>query len=546
VSDDPNDRVEDAFGFTADPKAYFPRVALEAALADLVAALDQDPPCAALIGEPGLGKTLLLHVLEERLEGAFECVYMPYPRLNAIELWAWIAGAIGLEPSRDDRAAVLRRARRRHEADGTGFLLLVDDAAALLPEPRVELIHACRTPGFGLVMAFASDDREAIESLPEHVRRIDLGPPMTLAETRAYVRARLRRVDPEGALAKLLGAARISELHEASEGVPARLHALLDEWLRGSPAAATPAAAPPAPAPTPVATLPPREVREPREPEPVAEPPPPPAELPRSVVELRPPLVAEAPLERRQFFERRRSKAPLALALLVALVVAGLWITRGREPAELAPEAAPPPAVAPVDPPRAEAAPPAPPVVEEPAAPIAEPEEAAPPEPAPEAIAAAEPSEPEPPPAPAPTEEAAPPEVAVAPPAEAPAPEPSPAEPPPAVAEAAPPPAPEPEPTPPPRAAAPAPAPEPAPAPPPALAALDVPPLAPPPPGPRLSIQSTPSAQIELDGKAMGETPLGELRIAPGPHVVRARLPDGRVLQHRFEADEGDFYLVFP
>ena len=61
-------------------------------------------------------------------------------------------------------------------------------------------------------------------------------------------------------------------------------------------------------------------------------------------------------------------------------------------------------------------------------------------------------------------------------------------------------------------------------------------------------MSSEPWAEIELDGKAVGETPLGELPISPGPHVVRAKLADGRVLEHRFEAQRGawDFYLVFP
>ena len=226
--------ARDAFGLTADPAAYVPRLALESALTELVDAMSGTPACAALIGEPGLGKTLLLRVLAERLEGAFDCLYVPFPRLDPAEFWAWVATALGLGRRDGDRPAVLEYARQR-AADGHGLVLLVDDAGGLPLETRSALIDACRSPGFALVMTFTGNDRTRLVDLPAYVQRIELGPPMTLAETRAYVRSRLRRVDPQQVIAERLDAARMAELHEASAGVPARLHVLLDAWLRGRP-----------------------------------------------------------------------------------------------------------------------------------------------------------------------------------------------------------------------------------------------------------------------------------------------------------------------
>ncbi len=484
MSDDPNGpRMPDAFPLTADPATYFPRLALESALAELVESLAEAPACAALIGEPGLGKTLLLHVLEERLEGAYECVYLPYPRLDGPELWAWVASAMGLRRSEDDRAAVLRRARRYAE-DGKGLVLLVDDAGSLLPEPRIELIHACRSPGFSLVMAFTSEDHEQVATLPPHVRRIDLGPPMTLAETRAYVRARLRRVDPAGVIAARLGPARMAELHEASEGIPARLHALLDAWLRNTPVAQSEVGSP---APVQASAA---------EPRPSLAPVPMPAPPPTPVA-----------VEHRQFFARRkRARAPLALLALLLSFAAGFWlVTRWREPEATRPEPAP-----------AETAPAATVETTQEPIPAAAPEaaEVAPP---PEAPAEAAPAPtPEAAPEPAEASEVSPPAaepIAVEPPAPAPAPPARPA--PPAVAEQ-------------PRTA------------------LDTPALAPPPRGPRLSVNAQPWADIELDGKPVGQTPLGDVPISPGSHLVKAKLPDGRVLERRVDARAGDLYVVFP
>jgi hypothetical protein len=75
---------------------------------------------------------------------------------------------------------------------------------------------------------------------------------------------------------------------------------------------------------------------------------------------------------------------------------------------------------------------------------------------------------------------------------------------------------------------------------------LESAPLGPPPAGPRLSVNARPWAEIHLDGQPLGETPLGELPVAPGSHVVSATLPDGRVVERNVEAQGGDVYVVFP
>jgi hypothetical protein len=223
-------RLGEAFALAPDPAAYVPRLALESALAELTEGIGKTPSCAALTGEAGLGKTLLLQVLRERLEGSFECLYVPYARLDAAELWRWLAAALGLGRGDDDRGAVLGRARRL-AAEGMGLVLLADDAGGLAPGARAQVLAACNTPGLSLVMAFDPADAAQLASLPPQVRRVELGPPMTLPELRAYVHARLRRAGLEETLGPRLGPAAFTALHEASGGVPARLHALLGAWL---------------------------------------------------------------------------------------------------------------------------------------------------------------------------------------------------------------------------------------------------------------------------------------------------------------------------
>jgi hypothetical protein len=372
--------------------------------------------------------------------------------------------------------------------------------------------------------------------LPAPIYPIEVGPPMTLAETRTYVNARLRRADPSGVIAERLDAERMAELQRASGGVPARLHVLLDAWLRGAPAAE--ALKEHSPSPEPERAPAPAPLPEP-EPVPAVVAPPPTARRP-----VRP--AAPAPEHRAFFRGRRRRRSALPLALLVLLAIAGVW--RFGPPAEtwrqlagslqertLAPRSEFPPAAAQAPEPAPQLTEPAPlaaaPEPEAlPDAEIAPPEaipESPPEAPAPVDVAAAPPAEPMPP---EPAAQAVEPEPALPESAES-APEPPPA------AE----PSPEPGPNPPPEVAAAPPSPEPAPA----VAAL-VAPLAPPPGGPRLSVNAEPWAEIQLDGRPVGETPIGELPVTPGPHRLRATLPDGRVIERSIEARAGDLYVVFP
>jgi hypothetical protein len=561
----------DGFGLTADPSAYVPRLALETALTALQEAVARPPACAALVGEPGLGKTLLLRVLAERVEGAFESLYVPFPRLAPHELWAWLAAALGVAGSGDDRVAVLAHAQRSRD-DGMGLLLLIDDAGALPPETRRELLGTCRVPGLALVMAFSSDDGALLAELPDDVRRVEMGPPMTLPELRAYVRTRLRRVDPSGIISARLGTNRMAELHEASGGVPARVHVLLDAWLRGRraeslpPGLVRPAARPGAPAApaAPAASASPTA----RPLVPIAAAPLPPddhdedeaTETPGSSYRVergpRARTKRRDAEERQTFFRRSRRRGSVRIlpAVVLVLLLAGVWYATSQPGRALLSDAdervdaggVPPPDVAAAPPGEApEFEPAAPPEFQpepEPLAaepsPLPEAELAAPPEPEPPAAAAAE-LLPEPEiaaaPEPEPAVEAPPPPVPE--PQREPEPEPAPD------VAAAPPPAPvrEPElpaaPTPPPAAVEP----EPRSAPP--VLAL---PASPPRPGARLSVNAEPWAEIRLDGRSLGQTPLGEVPLAPGRHRVSATMPDGSVIERAVEARSGDVYLTFP
>jgi type II secretory pathway predicted ATPase ExeA len=488
--------------FGSEPNSYVPRLGLELALAELCELIGKTPACAALTGELGLGKTLLLRVLRERLSGAFECLYVSYESLAPDGLWSRVAVEIGLGSGDDDRGAVRGRARSL-AADGSGLVLLVDDAGAMSAETLAELVAACETPGLSLVLALGSEELVRLGELPPQLRRIDIGPPMTLAETRAYAQARLRRLDPGGGSNARLGARTVAELHQASGGVPLRLNALLDAWL---PVIEVEASAPPA-QPTAVERTLPR-------PAPAA---PDRASAPLSAE--RAPALELPPALRGLLAQLERPRVRLGMAALFVLLIGGSWyfaMQRGGGTASVGVPVerfeAPSPEPAPQLAPAMEGTPPAS-AAPAPVAPAEEPGTVQTPGPkaakasgraASKRVAAAAPASPRSVPRPAqrPMPDLSLPESPVElvsarfPDEHVPAP-------------------------------------------------LEAAPLAPRPAGPLLSVNAAPWAEIQVDGRVVGETPLGELAVAPGPHVVSARLPDGRVINRRVEAGAGDVYVVF-
>jgi type II secretory pathway predicted ATPase ExeA len=93
------------------------------------------------------------------------------------------------------------------------------------------------------------------------------------------------------------------------------------------------------------------------------------------------------------------------------------------------------------------------------------------------------------------------------------------------------------------------PPPKPAPA---APAAREKPPAPPPEPARPVaaasllvSINARPWATIWIDGEPVGETPLAELPLAPGPHRFAAHLPDGRIVEREVEIGPESRHLRF-
>jgi type II secretory pathway predicted ATPase ExeA len=227
----------DPFALTSDAAAYLPREATESALGRLEEGFRHGRRIQVLSGPPGLGKTLLAHVLAVRLSAAFRSVYVPYASLGWTDLCTWILGLLGEPPGAFPDRELLGSARRSALA-GRPLLILVDEASGIPPETATALGElVAEADGALRLLLVPLDDVRAgrvLATLARGVEELRLSAPLTLEETERYVRTRLVRAGAPLEVQKRFDAGTIARLQRASAGNPRRLHHFAAEIARGN------------------------------------------------------------------------------------------------------------------------------------------------------------------------------------------------------------------------------------------------------------------------------------------------------------------------
>jgi len=243
--------ASDPFESTANAARYVPRAACERVLEAVELALARGAGPVAITGPAGLGKSMLLSVLAERLRGRYHVVRLPYPALSAAELCRWVLEDLG-EPAGgdDDPAGALLDRAFRASATGREILLLLDDASSLPPRTARDLATLVSASGGAVraVLAAVDDARlgAALAALGAAVGEVRFDEPMSADETTAYVRARIAAAGARGAR---FDGETLARLYGATGGVPRRVHelgsalwrspdgedrpALIARWMRG-------------------------------------------------------------------------------------------------------------------------------------------------------------------------------------------------------------------------------------------------------------------------------------------------------------------------
>lgn len=229
-----------AFSETSDPDAYVPRQATESALREIGEWADSDDrgsTLAALVGTPGLGKTLLLRLIEARAVATDDrpaAIYLPYAGLSAVDLCHVVHGLLG-EPLRSgelagDAAAIDLLLRLGEPA--APFFLLLDDADSMPIETVNALIaHMPRESSPLRILLALNPDSKANrllrQLLPLAPRSIDFRQRLSDDEAHAYLHARMRWAGFPQAELDAFETSESTRLNALSSGIPRRLHALV-------------------------------------------------------------------------------------------------------------------------------------------------------------------------------------------------------------------------------------------------------------------------------------------------------------------------------
>jgi hypothetical protein len=216
--------ARDPFGPAASPSAYVPFAATEQALREIEASL-RAGRVAALIGPPGLGKSLLFHRLASQ-ERQLQALYVPYCTLSLAELSSFALGLLGWSGGPDPVVALAQHARSLG-ARRSGVLLLIDDAGAMPLETAFGLEGVLKLAGGTLRIALAASDSEEAQrvcaAFAPDLDEIRLERGLTEDEAHAYVQTRLDAAQADAALRSAFDREAVDALYRDSEGVPRRL-----------------------------------------------------------------------------------------------------------------------------------------------------------------------------------------------------------------------------------------------------------------------------------------------------------------------------------
>jgi general secretion pathway protein A len=125
---------EQPFGVTPDPRFLFLTETHREALASLFYVIEEGRGFGALVAPPGMGKTTLLFQLMERLRGSASSAFLFQTRCDSREFLRYLLTDMGVDCAGDDLVKMhekLNSELLRLKHSGTRFVLVIDEAQNL-------------------------------------------------------------------------------------------------------------------------------------------------------------------------------------------------------------------------------------------------------------------------------------------------------------------------------------------------------------------------------------------------------------------------------
>ena len=230
-----------AFESDFDPEFYFPARSHQGALLKLRFALEHRKGIALLVGDHGVGKTYLTHVLEQEVDGPPRpFLRLLFPQLSPADMLSYLATRLGASPGpgvpRGSQDQTLHSLETRLEwmaSEGQRRVIVLDDAHLLQPQhfETLQLFMSLQQQAgnvISLVLVGRPELLTRVERAPGLDQRVAVRmgvDPLSPEETGKYIEHRLRIAGAEHTMFR-------EEAYESfwqlSQGVPRRLNQMCD------------------------------------------------------------------------------------------------------------------------------------------------------------------------------------------------------------------------------------------------------------------------------------------------------------------------------